>query len=279
MKVLLTGDRGRIGVAVRSQLESAGHEVAGFDAASGDEIRDASAVAAAASGAGAIVHLAGHPDDRSGTPEEVMAVNLLGTYHVLRAARAVGVERVVYASSGKALGMIERDPVYLPVDDAHPGLPSRPYGLSKWLAEEMCQAFTAETSISTVCLRPVRVLLESDWRSLAGVEELPPLPPERGPSAWHLCVFVDVEDTAAAFVAAVECPDPGHVRALLCAHDVGSVRSSAELAADHLPAVPWRDGEPWPSGSRRALIDCSVAREVLGWEPERGWGHRVTAAT
>ena len=60
-------------------------------------------------------------------------------------------------SSGKALGLLERDPDYLPVDDDHRGLPTLPYALSKWLAEEMCAAFTARTGIETLCLRPVQV--------------------------------------------------------------------------------------------------------------------------
>lgn len=274
MRVLLTGDRGRIGLAVRARLEAAGHEVTGFDAAAGDEIRDPAAVAAAAQHQNAIVHLAGQPDDRSGAPEEIMAVNLLGTYHVLRAARAAGVERVVYASSGKALGMLERAPCYLPVDDAHPGLPARAYGLSKWLSEEMCEAFTTDTGIATICLRPVRVLLEADWRELADTDELPPAPTQ---AAWHLCVFVDLDDTAAAFAAAVECPGPGHVRALICADDIAAERPSAELAAEHLPEVPWRDGHPYEPASRQALIDCRVAHEVLGWQPTRGWDHRLAA--
>jgi UDP-glucose 4-epimerase len=272
VRVLLTGDRGRIGVAVRRRLEAADHEVVGFDAATGDDIRDPLAVAAAAAGTQVIIHLAGHPGDRSGTAEELMAVNLLGTYHVLRAAKAAGVARVVYASSGKAIGMLERPPKYLPVDDAHPGLPARPYGLSKWLSEEMCEAFTNDTGIATICLRPVRVLLDSEWSALAGEDELPPAPTQ---AAWHLCVYIDLEDTAAAFAAAVSCPPTGHVRALLCANDIGAERGSAELAAEHLPGVPWRDGRPYAPGSRQALIDCRVAHEVLGWRPTRGWDHRL----
>lgn len=267
MRVLLTGDRGRIGVVVRARLEADGHEVAGFDVAAGDDVRDAAAVAAAVAGNEAIVHLAGLADDRAGTPQEIMAVNVLGTWNVLLAAKDAGVSRVVYASSGKALGLLERDPAYLPVDDSHPGLPSRPYGLSKWLAEQLCEAFTNETAIPTVCLRPVLVLDDEGWAGLDGEAELPP---GRGAS-WHLGVFVDVGDVADAVAAALRCPDPGHVRALLCAEEVGALRPSVELVAEHLAAARWRDGAPYPADSRRALVDCTVAREALGWRPRRGW--------
>lgn len=276
MKVLLTGDRGRLGLAARASLEGAGHEVSGFDVDRGD-IRDAAAARAALAGADAVVHLAGLADDRAGAPEDVLTVNLLGTWNVLAGARAAGVSRVVYASSGKALGMLERDPDYLPVDDVHRGLPARPYGLSKWLAEEMCEVFTGATGIATICLRPVLVLDAAGYERLAG---LPELPPPATAASWHLGAFVDVEDVAAAIVASIECSDPGHARLLLCADEVGSDRPSAELAADHLPSVPWRNGEPYEPGSRQALVDCAAAKQLLGWKPEHGWldrpGARIT---
>jgi nucleoside-diphosphate-sugar epimerase len=267
MKVLLTGDLGRIGRTVRACLQADGHEVGGFDAARGEDVRDATAVRAATRGREAVVHLAGLADDRAGTPEEIMAVNLVGTWNVLVAAAGEGVSRVIYASSGKALGLLERDPSYLPVDDAHPGLPSRPYGLSKWLAEQMCESITNETGMVTVCLRPVLVLDDEGWSTLGGGDELPP---GRGRS-WHLGVFVDLDDVVDAVAAALVCPERGHVRALLCAEEIGARRPTVELVAEHLPNVRWRDGEPYPPDSRRALVDCAVARTVIGWRPRRGW--------
>jgi len=270
VKILLTGDRGRIGGPTRAVLEAAGHDVRGFDAAAGDDVRDAQAVLAAAAGAEAIVHLAGLPDDLGAPPADVVAVNVLGTHHVLLAAEAVGAQRVVYASSGKALGMLEQPPEYLPIDDAYPAVPRRPYGLSKWLSERLCQAFTERTGIATICLRPVRVLDGEAWEALAGVDELPPA----REGSWHLGVFVDVDDVADAVVASLECPDPGHVRALLCAADVGSTRPTAELVAEHLPGVRRRDGAAYEPGSRQSLVDTSTARDVLGWTARRSWDNR-----
>lgn len=267
MKILLTGDLGRIGVAVRARLERDGNEVVGFDSARGQDIRDLQAVRSAVRGTDAVVHLAGLADDRAGTPQDIMAVNVLGTWHVLIAAQEEGVSRIVHASSGKALGLLERDPLYLPVDDGHPGLPSRPYGLSKWLSEQLCESFTNETGIPTVCLRPVLVLDEAGWRTLGGSDELPP---GRGRS-WHLGVFVDLDDVVEAVAVALVRPEFGHVRALLCAAEIAARRPTVELVAENLPHARWRDGQPYPDSSRRALVDCSVAREELGWTPRKGW--------
>jgi nucleoside-diphosphate-sugar epimerase len=271
MRILLTGDLGRIGVAVRARLERDDHDVVGFDAARHQDVRDLHAVRSAMRDVDAVVHLAGLADDRAGAPEDIMAVNVLGTWHVLLAAQEEKISRIVYASSGKALGLLERDPVYLPIDDAHPGLPSRPYGLSKWLSEQLCESFTNETGIPTVCLRPVLVLDEEGWRALGGGDELPP---GRG-RRWHLGVFVDLDDVTEAVAAALVRPERGHVRALLCAEEIAARRPTVELVSENLPAAKWRDGQPYPAFSRRALVDCSVASQELGWRPARGWPVRA----
>ncbi|HST37858.1 MAG TPA: NAD(P)-dependent oxidoreductase [Conexibacter sp.] len=269
--VLLTGSSGRIGRRIAPALEAAGHQVVPFDLAHGDDVTDAATVLAAARGVDAIIHSAAIPDDDADweLAPRTMPVNLIGTWNVLLAAREHQVGRVVTLSSGKAVGMLERDPDYLPVDDDHRGRPSLPYALSKWLSEEMCEAFTHETGIATICLRPVLVLDPTRYPLLASGSELPPVPGMR----WHLGVWIDVDDVANAAVAAVGCPDPGHARLLLCADDVGSERATAELVAEQLPGVPWR-GAPLTAGSRRALVDTARARELLGWAPAVTWADR-----
>src|SRR6185369_4900667 len=133
---------------------------------------------------------------------EKMAVILHGTANVLCAAEAEGTRRVVHMSSGKSLGMLERDPDYLPLDDDHRGLAAKPYGLAKWLSEEMCEAVTARTGIETICLRPVAVFDQARYRqALAAPASLAP------PGAtWHMGVHVDVRDVAEAAVLAATRP-------------------------------------------------------------------------
>lgn len=271
MKVLLTGSSGRVGRPIRVALEAKGHSVRPFDLSSGEDVLDAKAVSAAASGSDAIVHSAGIPDDDAdwAIAAQTLPVNVVGTWNVLLAARDHGVSRVIVLSSGKALGMLERNPDYVPIDDDHRGRPTLPYALSKWLIEEMCEAFSAETGVTTICLRPVLVLDPTRYPQLASGPELPLIPN----APWHLGVFVDVDDVASAAAAAVTCRDPGHARLLLCADDVGSDRSTAELLAEYLPLVPWR-GAPLAPGSRRSLVDSSRAKTLLGWRPLITWNDR-----
>ena len=271
MIVLVSGHRGRLGPAIIEALGRAGHEVRGFDLAEGGDIRDTQAVAQAARGAQVIVHAAGLADDRNGSPADIMSINVLGTWNVLLAAEANQISRVVYFSSGKSLGMLERNPDYLPMDDEHRGLPTRPYALAKWLSEEMCAAFTQRTGIDTICLRPVAVFDAQGYeRMLKG----PPRPPTPG-AAWHMGVHIDVRDVAEATLRAVETPFRGHVRLLLCASDIADRRPTLELLAERLPHVEWRGGREFSDDPFRALIDCRRAEEVLGFRPRYGWPGRT----
>jgi len=271
MEILLTGQRGRLGTVIARRLEIAGHQIRGFDIADGFDILDPASVRRAARAVETIIHVAGLADDRQGAPTDVMKVNLLGTANVLFAAEAENVRRVIYFSSGKSLGMLERDPDYLPVDDAHRGLPSAPYGLAKWLSEEMCAAFTHRTGIDTICLRPVAVFDDEGYRRMPTA---PPAATARG-RAWHLATHIHVEDVAEATEAALRTGFRGHTRLLLCASDVADHRPTLDLVRTHVPDVPWRGGPEYGRDSYRSLIDISRARDVLGWEPRHRWPGRA----
>jgi UDP-glucose 4-epimerase len=275
VRVLLTGDRGRIGVGISERLCDEGHEVVGFDAMAGDDVRDLDALKRAAAGCAAIIHAAGQPDDPEADPSALMATNLLGTYNALLAARAAAARRFVFFSSGKAIRELDRPPEYLPVDDDHPGRPWRPYGLAKWLCEEMCEAFTRSTGITTVCLRPVAVLDESDYAAARarGSSTFPSDQP------WNLGVFIDLADVATAVLAALVRPENGHARLLLCASDIASDCPTLDLVRERLPEVRWRSEEDralYVADPSRSLLDCRRAREALDWTPSVRWTERVT---
>lgn len=271
MRVFVTGNRGRIGSVIQQQLETAGHEVVGFDIADGDNICDGAAVRAAARGCDAAIHLAsllGRADD---DPDETIDVGLRGTWHVLMAAQENKMQRVVYFSSVNALGVFmgQAPPDYFPIDDEHPPRPRSTYGIAKHLAEEMCSHFTRNTGIPTVCLRPPAVWLPG-W--YAGVRQRRAEDPNAEFGArWEYGAFCDVRDVAAAAVLGLTCPDPGHVRILLCADDIASETPSREAAARMHPDVPWQGGPEYEADPFKALVTTRLAKEVLGWQPRYRW--------
>jgi UDP-glucose 4-epimerase len=274
VRVLVTGHRGKIGRCVAEHLAASGYSVVGFDLSEGSDLLDLAAVTEAAEGCSAIVHLGGLAHDTAGTPEHIMAVNVLGTWHVLLAAEATGATRVVHFSSGQALGVAEgeRLPDYFPVDDDHPRRAMRPYGLSKRLAEDLCQGFSARTGVASVSLRPVAVW-DAEEYSRVEQQRITDLRSEWEPF-WEYGAFVDVRDVATAVQQALEAQLTGHHRALLCAEDISASASTLELVSRLAPTVPVRDPARYRIDPRRALFDCRAAHAVLGWHPQyRSDGH------
>jgi UDP-glucose 4-epimerase len=271
VRILVTGHRGNIGVPTTEFLNQQGHEITGFDLADGMDLLDLAAVRDAAAGCAAIVHLGALADDSAGRPEQIMAVNVLGTWHVLLAAEAAGVTRVVYFSSAQVFGTAEgeRLPDYFPVDDAHPRRAMRPYGLSKLLAEDLCQGFTAQTGIVTVALRPVAVWGPAEYEWIRQGRQADPR--FEWEPFWEYGAFVDVRDVAAAVQQALTVPLQGHHRALLCAADISASAPSLELAARLAPGVPVTDPQRYQADPWRALFDSTTAATILGWHPAHGW--------
>jgi UDP-glucose 4-epimerase len=228
-KVLLTGSAGGVGRAARPVLEAAGWTVEPFDLAEGGDLRDEAAVLAAVQGCSAVVHAGAIPNDSAGTPADIVATNVLGTWHVLQAAETHAVSRVIYFSSAQVFGCAEGEgrPLYLPVDDDHPVRAARPYGMSKRLTEDMCAAWTSRTGIPTIVLRPVMILSE---------ETLPQWTEDEA----ELGAFVHVDDVAMAVLQALSAPVDGHVRVTLCGPGQFDTRAARR-------ALGWEPSRGWPT--------------------------------
>src|SRR3954453_17428783 len=102
--VLLTGAAGQVGRVAARRLAGEGWNVRGFDVVTGNDLRDENSVTEAVRGCNAIVHAGAIAHDRRGTASDIVATNLLGTWHVLLAAERHAVARVVYFSSAQVFG-------------------------------------------------------------------------------------------------------------------------------------------------------------------------------
>jgi len=85
-QALVTGSSGQVGGTVANLLEMSGWSVRRFDIAEGEDLRNPAVVRDAAGQCDAIVHAGAIAHDTAGTPDEIMATNVLGSWHILSAA-------------------------------------------------------------------------------------------------------------------------------------------------------------------------------------------------
>ena len=181
----LTGRGGRVRVLDNLSLgKREDIEPLGVDLQVGD-IRDLAAVEKACKDVDVVVHLAGHTRvvESVTNPELNFEINAIGTMNVLRACRAAGVQKVIFASTGGAILGEQKPPV-------HEGMvprPVSPYGASKLVGEAYCSAFYGSYGLNTVALRFSNVY--GPWSYHKGDPQVQPVrsasaPPGR---SWKFC--------------------------------------------------------------------------------------------
>lgn len=82
-------------------------------------------------------------------PEEYFRCNVVGTLTTIRSCCRVGVVRFIYLSSAAVYG----DPIKLPISEEHPVSPKSPYGLSKFMGEEVVRFYSKLYGIEYLILR------------------------------------------------------------------------------------------------------------------------------
>ena len=272
MKVLVTGSRGLVGGAVVRELRTRGHDTVEYDLKDGADILDSSALASAARGCDSVVHSAALLGRSSERPADITAVNVEGTRNVLAAGRAHAVRRIVFLSSVDVFGVFkgEREPDYLPLDDAHPRYGVTPYAMSKRIGEEMCLSASEDGGPLTVSLRPPGVWCDDTYVWIqAARDERPEF--EWSPF-WEYGAFIDVRDLARACVHALTCETKASLCLSVASADITtSGRTSREWVSFVHPHVEWRGGTEYDADPYRSLIRIDEARKALAWEPTHTW--------
>ena len=173
MKAVITGSSGFIGTHLLEALVRRGWQVRGLDCrfsasplrgveiVQGD-ITDFEAVKTALQGTDIVFHLASALGGSLLSRDEFFRINAAGTENVLRAARDLGVKKVVHFSSAGVLGAVRNGET---ADEEYPASPRTVYDKSKLRGEECALGFARE-GLHVVITRPGWAYGPRDRRTL-----------------------------------------------------------------------------------------------------------------
>jgi nucleoside-diphosphate-sugar epimerase len=213
----------------------------------------------------AVVHLAAtaHPD--LDTPRAVFVGNTAATFTVLACAGEAGVRRAVIASSINAFGvpMNRHDvmPAYYPLDESSPAAHDDPYSLSKWVDERIGEFACSRWGMAVVALRFPLVRDLPALRQRA--ERVRDDPAERARLAREGWAYLEMTDAVDAIVRGLIRPLSGMHTLLVAADDTIMTEPTEELLDRYAAGIERRQR----FAGRRAPVDTSAARRVLGWAP------------
>jgi nucleoside-diphosphate-sugar epimerase len=276
VKVTVTGASGKAGRAVVRALLERDHDVRAVDLVPprellapflGVDLTDMGQTVECLAGAQAVVHLAAIPASEIRTEETTFRTNLGSTYNVFEAARLLGLERVVWASSETILGLpFDREqPAYAPIDEDHPAYPESSYAISKLLAEELARQLNRWTGTPFVALRFSNIMEPDDYAAFPSYWEDPTL------RRWNLWGYVDARDVGRSCALALDADATGAEHFIVAAADTVMNRPSRELMAECFPSVPYRP----TAGDHDTLLSIEKARRLLGYEPQHSWRDHV----
>jgi nucleoside-diphosphate-sugar epimerase len=239
------------------------------------DIRDLEKIRPAFSGVDYVVHLAAIPSVPRSVKDPLTSnsVNIDGTLHVLLAARDAGVKRLVFAASSSAYG----DNPILPRVESHTPRPLSPYGLTKLAGEYYCQLFTQLYSLEAVALRYFNIFgpRQNPDSPYTGVLSLFIAAYIRGQVP---VIFGDGEQSRdftyvanAVKATLLACTAPGAAGKVI---NVGVGESfTLNRTIQLLNEIFGRQLQPQYRSAREgdvreSLADISLARQVLGYEPD-----------
>jgi UDP-glucose 4-epimerase len=198
--------------------------------------------------------------------------NLIGSLRFLQAARAVGVRKIIFISSG---GTVYGHPTYLPIDESHPTNPIVSYGITKLAIEKYILMYVQLYDLQAIILRvsnpygerqrietaqgAVGVFLK---RALAGE------PIEIWGDGTTTRDYIHVSDVATAFTKASTYDGPHRV--LNVSTSIGtSLNDLVKLIQETVGRpiqVKYRESRVFDVPAN--VLDNSLIKQEFGWSPQ-----------
>lgn len=240
------------------------------------DVRDPYGVKKAMKGCDGVLHLAaliGIPYSYH-SPDNYVDTNVKGTLNIVQAARELGVKKIIHTSTSEVYGTAR----FVPITEAHPLIGQSPYSATKIAADQIALSFYYSFGLPVAVLRPfntygprqstraviptvITQLLKGDAIKLGS------LTPTRD--------FTYVEDTARAFVAALEANgiegqtlNVGSGFEISIKDVVKTIVKAAGVSVDI--ELDSNRKRPAKSEVERLWADSCKANKLLKWKPKYG---------
>jgi UDP-glucose 4-epimerase len=290
MTIVVTGSAGHLGEALVRTLRGAGQAVRGIDLKASPftdcvgSIRDRAFVRQSLRDARAVLHTATLHKPHLGTHcvEEFLDSNVGGTMVLLEEAVAAGVDTFIFTSStsafGAALAPRPGEPAAWVTEHLAP-VPRNIYGVTKVMAESLCELFHRRERLPVVVLRTSRFFPEAD--DDPAVRSRYEIANAKANELLHR--RVDIEDVVSAHRLALEhARDLGFARYVISATspfteaDLPALRGNAAHVVRGLfpgcDALYADRGWKLVSEIDRVYVN-QLARAQLGWQPRYDFAH------
>jgi UDP-glucose-4-epimerase GalE len=221
-------------------------------------------------------------------PARYYRENVVSTFTLLEAMRAAGCGAIVFSSTCATYG----NPVRIPIDEAHPQQPISPYGKTKLHIEHMLADYSAAYGLRFAALRYFNAAGAARDGSLGEHHEpethLIPLVLQVAagqrreilvfgddydtPDGTCIRDYIHVEDLADAHALALDQLERGTKQLFVNlgtghGYSVLDVIETSRRVTGH--AIPARIVERRPGDPPRLISGGTLARDVLGWKPQR----------
>ncbi len=289
MRIFFTGGTGKAGRHVVPYLVGQGHQVTNADRVPLDhpgvhdlrvELTDAGQVVSALKApAGeheldlpevpaydAIVHFAAIPAIFVESDVETYRTNVLATYNVLEAAAALGIPKVVFASSETTYGICfaqgERRPEYLPVDEEHPTVPEDSYAMSKVANEVTARSFQARSGADVYGLRINNVIEPHEYAEL-----FPDFLDDPSLRRRNVFAYIDARDLGQMVHRCLVTDGLGFEVFNVANADMSVAATTEEIRAEFYDGIEMRR----EMGEHETFYAIDKARDLVGYAPEHSW--------
>ena len=282
---LVTGAAGFIGSHLCDRLLALGHTVTGLDSLIVGRLanleqakthnkftfieQDAATITPSTlEGIDWVFHLAGLADlvPSIENPSQYYHSNVQGTFSLLDACRHAKIQRFVYTASSTCYGIPDR----YPTPETYPCSPEHPYGLTKYLGEQMVMHWAKVYKLPALSLRLFNVYgprsrTTGAYGAVFGVflaQKLAGKPFTLVGDGTQTRDFTFVSDVVEAFVTAAASDVTGEI-INIGSGNPQSVLTLVELLGGPIVHIPKRPGEPDCTWG-----DITKAKTLLGWEPK-----------